>query len=36
MLGMASEEMCTPLTPLKESKKAALAQISKFYGLLQQ
>jgi 4-hydroxy-tetrahydrodipicolinate synthase len=35
MLGMASEEMRLPLTPLDESKKAALAQILKSYGLLQ-
>jgi 4-hydroxy-tetrahydrodipicolinate synthase len=36
MLGMASDEMRLPLTPLDESKKAALAQILKSYGLLQE
>lgn len=34
MLGMASEEMRLPMTPLEENKKAALAQILKTYGLL--
>jgi len=34
MLGMASDEMRLPMTPLEESKKAALAQILKSYGLL--
>ena len=35
MLGMSSEEMRLPMTPLDENKKAALAQILKTYGLLQ-
>ena len=35
MLGLASEEMRLPMTPLEEGKKAALAQILKTYGLLQ-
>jgi 4-hydroxy-tetrahydrodipicolinate synthase len=34
MLGMASDEMRLPMTPLEENKKAALAQILKSYGLL--
>jgi 4-hydroxy-tetrahydrodipicolinate synthase len=36
MLGMASDEMRLPMTPLEESKKAALAQMLKSYGLLQE
>ncbi len=35
MLGMSSEEMRLPMTPLEESKRAALAQILKTYGLIQ-
>jgi 4-hydroxy-tetrahydrodipicolinate synthase len=34
MLGMASDEMRLPMTPLEESKKVALSQILKSYGLL--
>jgi 4-hydroxy-tetrahydrodipicolinate synthase len=34
MLNMASEEMRLPLVPLEESKKTALRQTLKDYGLL--
>jgi 4-hydroxy-tetrahydrodipicolinate synthase len=34
MLNMASEELRLPMTPMDESKKAALRQTLKDYGLL--
>jgi 4-hydroxy-tetrahydrodipicolinate synthase len=34
MLGMASEELRLPMTPLEDSKKAILRQTLKDYGLL--
>jgi 4-hydroxy-tetrahydrodipicolinate synthase len=34
MLGMSQEEMRLPMTPLEESKRSALAQILRDYGLL--